>query len=151
VKSVKNVELLGTWLAITDAMETLQGSAHARDVIACAIEVHKGLGPGLLESAYGHCLAYELTTRGISFLREYELPVRYKGKTFGLGYRVDFVVGNDLLVEIKSVDALNAIHHAQMLTYLKLADIEHGLLINFNARVVKNGIKSLLLRSEPRD
>jgi GxxExxY protein len=133
-------------LALGEDMETTQGSPLAREVIGCAIEVHRGLGPGLLESAYGHCLAYELTARGISFLREYELPVRYKGKAFGLGYRVDFMVGGELLVEIKSVEALNNVHHAQMLTYLKLSGIEHGLLINFNARVVKNGIKSLLLR-----
>lgn len=121
--------------------------AHA--VIGSAIEVHRELGPGLLESAYCHCMAHELTRRGIPFLREYPLPIRYKETTVSCGYRVDFVVGNSLLLEIKSVEALSGIHQAQVLTYLKLAGIEHGLLINFNARLVRDGIKSLLLTRTP--
>jgi GxxExxY protein len=117
--------------------------AHA--VIGSAIEVHRELGPGLLESAYCHCLAHELTRRGIPFLREYPLPVRYKDAVVDCGYRLDFLVADSLLLEIKSVDALSGIHQAQILTYLKLSGIEHGLLINFNARLVRDGIKSLLL------
>lgn len=131
-------------IALESRMET-QGSPLAKEVIGCAIEVHRGLGPGLLESTYSHCLAYELAARGIPFLREYQLPVRYKETSVGYGYRVDFVVGGELIVEVKSVDLLNATHQAQLLTYLKLSGIGHGLLINFNARLVRDGIKSLLL------
>jgi len=123
-----------------------EASPLAHDVIGCAIEIHRELGPGLLESAYSHCMAYELSRRGISFLREYQLPIRYKDTVIDCGFRVDFLVGDGLLVEIKSVDALKPIHQAQVLTYLKLSGVQHGLLINFNARLVKDGIKSLLLR-----
>ena len=123
-----------------------EASPLAHDVIGCAIEIHRELGPGLLESAYCHCLAYELSRRGISFLREYRLPIRYKDTVIDCGYRVDFLIGDSLLVEVKSVDALNGVHQAQVLTYLKLSGVRHGLLINFNARLVKDGIKSLLLR-----
>ncbi len=123
-----------------------EASPLAHTVIGCAIEIHRELGPGLLESAYSHCLGYELGRRGIPFLREYHLPIRYKDTVIDGGYRVDFLVGDELLVEVKSVDALNAVHQAQVLTYLKLSGIQHGLLINFNARLVKDGIKSLLLR-----
>lgn len=123
-----------------------QASPLAHAVIGSAIEVHRELGPGLLESAYCQCLAHELSRRGIPFLREYPLPIRYKGELVDCGYRLDFVVGDSLLLEIKSVEALSAVHQAQILTYLKLSRIEHGLLINFNARLVKDGIKSFLLR-----
>lgn len=123
-----------------------QASPLAHAVIGSAIEVHRELGPGLLESAYCQCLAHELSRRGIPFLREYPLPVRYKDELVDCGYRLDFLVGDSLLLEIKSVEALGAIHQAQVLTYLKLSGIEHGLLINFNARLVKDGIKSFLLR-----
>lgn len=126
-----------------------QASPLAAAVIGAAIEVHRELGPGLLESAYCQCLAHELGRRGIPFLREYRLPVRYKDELVDCGYRLDFVVGDNLLLEIKSVDALSAVHRAQVLTYLKLSGIEHGLLINFNARLVKDGIKSFLLRRSP--
>ena len=124
-------------------------SPFAHAVIGCAIEVHWELGPGLLESAYGHCLAYELSRTGISFLREYQLPIRYKDTLVNCGYRIDFLIEDSLLLEIKSVDALTGIHQAQVLTYLKLSGIQHGLLINFNARLLKHGIKSLLLRRDP--
>lgn len=123
-----------------------EASPLAHDVIGCAIEIHRELGPGLLESTYCHCLGYELLLRSIPFLREYQLPVRYKDTVIDCGYRVDFLIGDSLLVEVKSVDALNAVHQAQVLTYLKLSGVRHGLLINFNARLVKDGIKSLLLR-----
>jgi len=126
-----------------------EASPLAHAVIGCAIEVHRELGPGLLESAYSHCLAYELSRTGIPFLREYQLPIRYKDTLVDCGYRIDFLIGDSLLLEIKSVDALTTVHQAQVLTYLKLSGIQHGLLINFNARLVKDGIKSLLLRRAP--
>jgi GxxExxY protein len=121
-------------------------SPAANRVIGAAIDVHRELGPGLLESAYCHCLAHELTLRGISFLREYSIPVHYRGSLVDCGFRIDFLIDDSLIVEVKSVDSLNAVHHAQLLTYLKLSGVEHGLLINFNARLVRDGIKSLLLR-----
>jgi len=123
-----------------------EASPLAHAVIGCAIDVHRELGPGLLESAYAHCLAYEFSRRGIPFLREYSLPIRYQDTRVDCGYRVDFLIGDSLLVEVKSVDALSGIHQAQVLTYLKLSGIQHGLLINFNARLVRDGIKSFLLR-----
>jgi GxxExxY protein len=118
----------------------------AHSVIGAAIEVHRELGPGLLESAYSHCLAHELIRRGIPFLREYPLPIQYKDTAVDCGYRIDFMFPGELIIEIKSVEALHPIHQAQILTYLKLSAIPQGLMINFNVRAVKDGIKSFLLR-----
>jgi GxxExxY protein len=127
-----------------------EGSAISREVINCCIAVHVQLGPGLLESAYCQCLAHEFIDRGIPFLREYSIPVRYKRTAIDCGYRVDFMIGDELLLEIKSVESLHSIHTAQMLTYLKLTGIEHGLLINFNAHRVTDGVKSILLSERGR-
>jgi GxxExxY protein len=109
-------------------------------IIGAAIEVHKQLGPGLLESAYRDCLSYELSTRKIPFEREVTLPVQYKGIYLDCGYRMDFVVDKLVVIELKTVEIILPIHKAQLLTYLKLSKIKTGLLINFNATLLKNGI-----------
>jgi len=117
----------------------------SRNVIGCAIEVHRNLGPGLLESTYRQCLACELLHANIPFQMEVPLPVRYKEMFLDCGYRIDLVVSGDLIVEIKCVEALLPIHQAQILTYLKLAKIPTGLLINFNVTKLQSGIKRFVL------
>jgi len=112
-------------------------------IIGAAIEVHKSLGPGLLESAYEECLCYELDVRKISYERQKSLPVVYKGVRLDCGYRLDIVVANKVIIEIKACDSLHPIHEAQLLTYLRLAGIKIGLLINFNVSVLKDGIKRI--------
>ena len=114
-------------------------------VIGSALEVHKTLGPGLLESTYQECMAYELKMRGISFQAEHPLPVQYKGIQLDCGYRVDLLVENEIIVELKSVEALKGIHEAQLLTYMRLAGIKQGFLINFNVRLLKEGLRSFVL------
>jgi GxxExxY protein len=114
-------------------------------VIGAAIEVHKILGPGLLESAYEECLCHELGLRAIRYERQKELPIEYKGITLDCGYRLDVVVENKLILELKAAEALEPIHEAQLLTYLKLTGIQLGLLINFNVPVLKEGIRRLAL------
>jgi len=113
-------------------------------IIGAAIEVHKALGPGLLESAYESCLAYELSLLKIGFERQVPLPVRYKSLPLDCGYRLDFLVENLVVLELKAVERLEAIHEAQMLTYLKLGGWRVGLLINFNVPVLKRGIGRLI-------
>ena len=108
-------------------------------IIGAAIEVHRELGPGLLESAYEECFCHELHLRGLSFQRQVELPVAYKGLKLDCGYRLDVVV-ESVIVELKSIEQISPIHHAQLLTYLRLAGKKVGLLINFNVAVLKNGI-----------
>lgn len=114
-------------------------------VIGCALEVHRHLGPGLLESAYRQCLARELGAAGVPFRMEWPVPVDYKGLKIDCGYRADIVVGDSLIVELKSVDAINGLHEAQLLTYMKLAGFRTGLLINFNVRLLKEGIRRFVL------
>ncbi|GAB64087.1 MAG: GxxExxY protein [Candidatus Jettenia sp.] len=114
-------------------------------VIGLAIEVHKELGPGLLENTYKQCLAYELSQIQIKFLLEVELPVQYKEISVSCGYRIDLLIENKLIVELKSVDEVHPIHEAQLLTYMKLAKIRIGLLMNFNEKILKNGIKRFVL------
>jgi len=111
------------------------------EVIGAAIEVHKALGPGLLESAYEKCLCRELDLRNISHENQKDLPVAYKGVMLDCGYRLDVIVLNKLIVELKACESLLPIHEAQVLTYLKLTGIKIGLLINFNVPVLKDGIK----------
>jgi GxxExxY protein len=113
-------------------------------IIGAAIEVHKVLGPGLLESAYELCLAHELSIANISFERQVPLPVTYKSLPVDCGYRLDFLVEKTVVLELKAVEVLQPIHHAQMLTYLKLGGWPIGLLINFNVSVLKKGIKRLV-------
>ena len=115
-----------------------------REIIGAAIEVHRALGPGLLESAYEECLCRELRLREISFERQKELPVEYKGVRLDCGYRLDMVVEGCVIVELKACEKIQKIHQAQLLTYLKLAGIRHGLLINFNVPVLKDGIKRMV-------
>ena len=117
----------------------------SNQLIGCAIEVHKALGPGLLESAYEQCLAHELMLTGLVFEIQKPLPVHYKGIKLDCGYRLDFVIENKLVVELKSVQQLLKIHEAQILTYMKLARLNTGLLINFNEIRLKDGIKRFVL------
>lgn len=113
-------------------------------IIGCAINIHKTLGPGLLESAYTACLNYELIQNGLIVEKEKPLPLIYKEVKLECGYRADFLVEKRIIVEVKSVDVLNDIHLAQTLTYLKLAKCRLGLLINFNILLLKNGIKRVV-------
>ncbi len=114
-------------------------------IIGAAIEVHKQLGPGLLESAYEECLAYEFRLRQIPFERQKPLPVVYKGVKLECGYRLDFLVGDLVIVELKSVADFNPVHEAQVITYLKLSQLKLALLLNFNVRLMKDGIKRIIL------
>ena len=116
-----------------------------RLIIGAAIEVHKQLGPGLLESAYEECLAYELKRCGLPIERQKPVPVVYKEIKLDYGYRVDILVNNIVVLELKSVDALAPVHEAQILTYMKFAQKRIGLLMNFNVTVLKNGLKRYVL------
>ena len=109
-------------------------------IIGAAIEVHKKLGPGLLESVYEECISHELSLRGIAFERQKPLPVVYKGKKLDCGYRLDIVVEKAIIVEMKSCEKIEPIHRAQLLTYLKLSGLNLGLLLNFNTPVMRDGI-----------
>ncbi|MBN1970056.1 MAG: GxxExxY protein [Candidatus Delongbacteria bacterium] len=113
----------------------------SKEIISCSIEVHKNLGPGLLENTYKQCLAHELSLRGLKFKMEKEIPVCYKGIRLDCGYRIDLIVDEKIIVELKSVSELLPIHEAQLITYLKLSGVKIGLLINFNELILKNGIK----------
>ncbi|MGB2867603.1 MAG: GxxExxY protein [Bacteroidota bacterium] len=110
-------------------------------IIAAAIEVHRHLGPGMLEKAYEECLSYELANLGLIFRRQQAVPVTYKGITLDCGYRMDLLVEDQIVVELKTVDVLLPVHHAQILTYMKFANKNLGLLINFNATLLKKGLK----------
>ncbi len=114
-------------------------------IIGAAIEVHRQTGPGLLESAYEACLAYELTGRGIAFERQKELPLHYKGVQIDAGFRIDLLVSGLVVVELKAVEKILPIHEAQIITYLKLTGCKLGLLLNFNVRRMTDGIKRLAL------
>jgi len=114
-------------------------------IIGLAIEVHKTLGPGLLESSYEACLMYELAEHGIFAQQQAVLPIHYKGKKIDNGYRVDILIPNQLIIELKAVDKILPIHIAQTLTYMKLSNIQTGLIINFNASKLTNGLKRLCL------
>jgi len=123
----------------------MEFDALSQNVIGCAIEVHRQLGPGLLESAYRQCLAFELSNAVIPFQMEVPLPVRYKDVLLDCGYRIDLLVSGDLIVEIKSVESLLPIHQAQILTYMRLAKVPIGLLLNFNVTKLQSGIKRFVL------
>ena len=116
-------------------------------VLGCAIEVHRALGPGLLETAYHQCLAHELHTQHIAFSMEVPVPVTYKGIQLECGYRRDLFVENRLILELKAVEKLLPIHEAQLLTYMKLMQVKQGLLLNFNTPKLRDGMKSMLLKS----
>ena len=120
--------------------EELTGEIHG-----AAIEVHKEIGPGLLESAYEECLCRELSLRGLSFQRQVPLPVAYKGVKLDCGYKLDLVVEDKVILELKSVRQIEPIHEARLLTYLRLSGKKVGLLMNFNTAVMKDGIKRMVL------
>jgi GxxExxY protein len=114
-------------------------------VIGLGIEVHRHLGPGLLESAYEECLAHELTAAGLQFRRQAELPIIYKSVRLDCGYRMDLVVEDALILELKSAEKILPLHEAQMPTYLRLSRIRYGLIMNFNTPVLKDGLRRIVL------
>jgi GxxExxY protein len=114
-------------------------------VIGCALEVHRNLGPGLLESTYEQCLAYELRQAGIPFKLQHPMPVAYKGVLLDCGYRADVFVADAIILELKSVDEVLGIHEAQLLTYMRLARVSLGFLMNFNVKYFKDGLKRMVL------
>jgi len=116
-----------------------------KQVLDCAFNVHTELGPGLLESAYEECLFYELEGTGLTILKQWPLPLTYKNIKLDCGYRVDLLIENQIIVEVKSIDSLTDIHMAQILTYMKLSGCKLGLLANFNVRHLKDGIKRVIL------
>ena len=116
-----------------------------QEIIGAAIEVHKQLGPGLLESAYEECLCHELNLRGISFKRQVALPVEYKGLKLDCGYKLDVVVEDAVILELKSIETVLPIHEAQLLTYLKITGKRVGFVINFNVSILTRGIKRKVL------
>jgi GxxExxY protein len=113
----------------------------SKQVIGCAIEVHRALGPGLFEAAYEECLCHELGLAGLTFLRQLPLPLEYKNVRLECGYRLDILVERRLIVEVKAVEKMTPVHEAQILTYLKLAGLKTGLLLNFNSVRLRDGIK----------
>src|SRR5688572_2906082 len=124
--------------------ETERLDALTEKVIGFGIDVHRALGPGLLESAYEECLCYELGQAGFCFTRQTHLPVAYKNVKLECGYRMDVVVEKSVIVEVKTVERLIAIHHAQLLSYLKMSGMRVGLLMNFHVPVLKNGLKRIV-------
>jgi GxxExxY protein len=114
-------------------------------IIGAAIDVHRALGPGLLESTYEECIAFELMERGLNVERQKELPVTYKGVRLDCGYRIDLLVEGKVIVELKAVESLQPIHEAQVLTYLKLSGHKVALLINFNVKILKDGVRRLVV------
>ena len=120
--------------------------ALSNQVIGCAIEVHRELGPGLLESIYEQCLAHELKQKDIKCITQKHLPVQYKGIHLDCGYRIDLLIENSLIVELKCVEYLQPIHEAQILTYMKMAKINIVLIINFNVKYLRHGIKRYVLQ-----
>ncbi|MBT3915675.1 MAG: GxxExxY protein [Rhodospirillaceae bacterium] len=117
----------------------------SNQVIGIAIEVHKILGPGLLESAYESCLSHELNEARLAFRKQASIPVVYKHTNLDCGFRADLIIENNLLIELKAVEKILPIHEAQILTYLKLTDIKFGLILNFNSILLKNGIRRFIL------
>jgi GxxExxY protein len=115
------------------------------EIIGAAIDVHRELGPGLLESAYEACLCYELSERQIPFARQVAIPVTYKSVRIDCGYRADIIVAENVVVELKAVDSVSDLHRAQLLTYLRITGLNVGLILNFNTPVLKNGIVRLVL------
>ena len=132
----------------TEDTESTEEGLHrelTESIIGAAISVHRELGPGLLESLYEKCLAFELADRGLSVSTQKEIPVRYKNLTFDCSFRADLIVENKVLLELKSIDQLTAIHTSQVITYLKLTGLRTALLINFNVPTLKTGLKRISL------
>ena len=128
----------------TTRSDLLDINKTTESIIGAAIEVHRHLGPGLLESAYEECLCEELLLRKIPFKRQVVLPVTYKSKKLDIGYRIDLLVNDEVVVELKTVESVLLIHEAQTLTYMRLGNWQVGLILNFNVTVLKNGIKRLV-------
>ncbi|MEZ4852959.1 GxxExxY protein [Flavobacterium sp.] len=124
--------------------ENISEQEISKIVFDCALKVHKSLGPGLLESAYEECLFYELKKTNLIIEKQKPLPLIYEDVKLEVGYRVDIIIENKFIVEIKSVEAINDVHLAQLLTYLKLTDCKLGLLINFNVKLLKEGVKRVI-------
>jgi len=122
----------------------IKGNQLTSEIIGSAIEVHRNLGPGLLESTYEECLVFELQERDLIVKRQHEIPILYKGNQLEQNYRIDLLVNNQVIVELKSINKIEPIHDAQLLTYLKLANKKYGLLLNFNVPVMRQGIRRLL-------
>lgn len=116
----------------------------AREIVDAALAVHRALGPGLLESAYEQCLVFELNRRGVAVERQKEVPIVYQGMRIDAGYRIDLLVGGSVIVELKALDRLAPVHDAQLLSYLRLANLRIGFLINFHVRLLKDGIRRLI-------
>ncbi len=125
-------------------MQNMTENEISKIVFDCALKVHKALGPGLLESAYEECLFFELKKYGLKVEKQKALPLVYEEVKLEIGYRLDIIVDDKVIIEIKSVEALNDVHLAQVLTYLKLSDCKLGMLINFNVALIKNGIKRIV-------
>ncbi|HKW27432.1 MAG TPA: GxxExxY protein [Terriglobales bacterium] len=130
---------------ISRQRENLERYSRTEPIIGAAIEVHKQIGPGLLESTYEECLCHELNLRGIQFQRQLDLPVLYKGLKLDCGYRLDLLVEDRVVVELKAVEQILPVHEAQLLTYLHLAHKPVGLLINFNVPLLKDGIRRRII------
>ena len=134
-----------TFFATTDGHKTKAvNDILTEEIIGAAIEVHKKLGPGLLESAYQACLGYELRLRKLKLESQKPLPIFYKDVILDCGYLLDFVVNDQVIIEIKSVAKIAPIHEAQLLSYLKMSGLQRGLLINFNVKMLKDGIRRLI-------
>jgi GxxExxY protein len=133
IKMLRKISNVGTHDLYRDAL--------TEKIIGCAIEVHRALGPGLLESTYEQCLARELSLNDVPFRLQVPIPVEYKGLHLDCGYRIDVLVNDQVILELKSVERTLALHEAQLLTYMKLAVIEKGLLINFNVKRLVDGIR----------
>jgi GxxExxY protein len=131
-------------MRLTGHNDILDVNKTTESIIGAAIEVHRHLGPGLLESAYEECLCEELSLRKIPFTRQIGLPVTYKSKKLDVGYRIDLLVKNEVVVELKTVETILPIHEAQTLTYMRLGGWQVGLILNFNVTVLKHGIKRLV-------
>ena len=129
----------------TEITEEFENNSLTDAIIGAAISVHRELGPGLLESTYEKCLAFELTQSGLQIAAQQEIPIKYKGQSFEGGFRADLIVGNKVLIELKSIDQLSPIHTSQVITYLKLTGLPTALLINFNVPVLKTGLKRISL------
>jgi len=127
-----------------DAEKIYYDEGLTENIISCAIEVHRHLGPGLMESAYEECLCHELSLRAIPFERQRSLPLEYKGIKLDCGYRMDVLADGKVVVELKCVEKILPVHEAQLLTYLKLSNLKVGLIINFYTAILKNGIKRLV-------
>jgi GxxExxY protein len=141
---VEENQLIGVIQVSQESTLRQKADELSREIIGAAIEVHKRLGPGLLESAYEECLCCELSLRGIEFKRQLPLPVIYKGQKLDCGYRLDMLVEDLVIIEVKAIEEICPIHEAQLLTYLRLRNSWLGLIINFNVLLLKDGIRRLV-------